>query len=100
MRETRFFPRVRAPNRPSRQPAHSTLVGNTKDVQTVRRIVSDVEARFGKSQRVWVMDRGMISEDTVEFLSEHVARPNAEQKRILQALAIDMPERLSPDRIL
>jgi transposase len=50
--------------------AHYTLVGNTKDVQTVRRIVGEIEARFGKSQRVWVMDRGMISEDTVEFLSE------------------------------
>jgi transposase len=50
--------------------AHYTLVGNTKDVQTVRRVVGEIEARFGKSQRVWVMDRGMISEDTVEFLSE------------------------------
>jgi transposase len=50
--------------------AHYTLVGNTKDVQTVRRIVGEIEARFGKSQRVWVMDRGMISEDTLAFLSE------------------------------
>jgi transposase len=50
--------------------AHYTLVRNTKDVQTVRRIVGEIEARFGKSQRVWVMDRGMISEDTLAFLSE------------------------------
>jgi transposase len=50
--------------------AHHTLVGNTKDVQTVRQIVGEVEERFGKSQRVWVMDRGMISEDTLAFLSE------------------------------
>ena len=41
--------------------AHETLAGNTKDVQTVRRIVTAVEARFGQSQRVWVMDRGMIT---------------------------------------
>ena len=50
--------------------AHETLVGNTKDVQTVRRIVGAIEDRFGKSQRVWVMDRGMISADTLAFLEE------------------------------
>jgi transposase len=50
--------------------AHETLVGNTKDVQTVRHIVGTIEERFGKSQRVWVMDRGMISADTLAFLEE------------------------------
>jgi hypothetical protein len=50
--------------------AHETLVGNTQDVQTVRRIVGTIEDRFGKSQRVWVMDRGMISKDTLAFLEE------------------------------
>jgi Transposase DDE domain len=50
--------------------AHETLVGNTKDVQTVRRIVGVIEERFGRSQRVWVMDRGMISADTLAFLEE------------------------------
>jgi Transposase DDE domain len=50
--------------------AHETLVGNTQDVQTVRRIVGTIEERFGKSQRVWVMDRGMISADTLAFLEE------------------------------
>jgi transposase len=50
--------------------AHETLAGNTKDVQTVRRIVTAVEQRFGQSRRVWVMDRGMISEDTLSFLNE------------------------------
>jgi transposase len=50
--------------------AHETLVGNTRDVQTVRSIVGTIEDRFGKSQRVWVMDRGMISKDTLAFLEE------------------------------
>jgi Transposase DDE domain/Domain of unknown function (DUF4277) len=48
--------------------AHLTLAGNTQDLQTVETIVTTIEARFGKSQRVWVMDRGMISEDTLRFL--------------------------------
>jgi hypothetical protein len=50
--------------------AHTTLAGNAKDVQTVRRIVGEIESRFGRSQRVWVMDRGMISDDTLAFLDE------------------------------
>jgi transposase len=50
--------------------AHETLVGNTKDVQTLRRIVGTIEGRFAQSQRVWVMDRGMISVDTLAFLEE------------------------------
>jgi hypothetical protein len=50
--------------------AHQTLAGNTRDLQTVRHIITDVETRFGKSQRIWVMDRGMISKDTLAFLNE------------------------------
>jgi hypothetical protein len=49
--------------------AHQTLAGNTRDLQTVERIVAAVENRFGKTNRVWVMDRGMISKDTLAFLS-------------------------------
>ena len=40
--------------------AHFTLAGNTRDVNTVEKIVTAVETRFGKTQRVWVMDRGKI----------------------------------------
>jgi transposase len=48
--------------------AHLTLAGNTQDLQTVETIVTTIEERFGKSQRVWVMDRGMISKEALEFL--------------------------------
>ena len=48
--------------------AHFTLAGNTQDVDTVKRVVLAVEQRFGQSQRVWVMDRGMISKETLKFL--------------------------------
>jgi transposase len=50
--------------------AHQTLAGNTRDLATVKRIVTDIETRFGKSERVWVMDRGMIDEQSLAFLSE------------------------------
>jgi transposase len=48
--------------------AHFTLAGNTKDVATVQQVVTAVEKRFGRVQRVWVMDRGMISVATLRFL--------------------------------
>jgi transposase len=50
--------------------AHYTLAGNTQDVETVQEIVTAVESRFGKSQRVWVMDRGMLSKENLTFLSQ------------------------------
>jgi hypothetical protein len=50
--------------------AHQTLAGNTQDLQTVEAIVTAIEARFGRSKRIWVMDRGMISEETLRFLSQ------------------------------
>jgi transposase len=48
--------------------AHYTWPGNTQDLQTVQRLVGAIEARFGTTNRVWVMDRGMISDDALEFL--------------------------------
>src|SRR5271166_5087254 len=50
--------------------AHRTWAGNTQDLQTVKTIVTDIEARFGTSNRVWVMDRGMISKDSLASLSQ------------------------------
>ncbi len=50
--------------------AHLTLAGNTQDVETVKTIVEMVETRFGRSQRIWVMDRGMISKETLKFLNQ------------------------------
>jgi transposase len=50
--------------------AHYTLAGNTKDVQTVKNVITEVEQRFGTAQRIWVMDRGMISDETLAFLSK------------------------------
>jgi transposase len=49
--------------------AHYTLPGNTQDLQTVENVVRAVEQRYGQAQGVWVMDRGMISKDTLRFLS-------------------------------
>jgi transposase len=44
--------------------------GNRRDSTTVEGIVITMESRYGKSQRVWVMDRGMLSEANLKFLKE------------------------------
>ena len=46
--------------------------GNRVDVTTVEEIVEEMEARYGKAGRVWVMDRGMVSEEHLAWLrAEH-----------------------------
>jgi transposase len=47
-----------------------SFAGNTADVTTVEHVVETMERRYGKSNRIWVMDRGMVSEDNIEFLRE------------------------------
>ena len=44
--------------------------GNRVDVTTVEHIVDTMEQRYGKAQRVWVMDRGMTSADNVAWLQQ------------------------------
>lgn len=74
--------------------AHETFAGNTRDLGTVKHIVNTIEARFGKSERVWVMDRGMIDEESLAFLSEPGRRYLLSTKR--HALSQFQSELASP----
>jgi transposase len=49
---------------------YEVFSGNTADVTTVEHIVTTMETRYGKSDRIWVMDRGMVSDDNIDFLRE------------------------------
>jgi hypothetical protein len=49
---------------------YEVFPGNTADVTTVEDSVEKMEHRDGKSDRIWVMDRGMVSEANIEFLRE------------------------------
>ncbi len=44
--------------------------GNRRDSTTVKEIVTTMESRYGKSNRVWVMDRGMLSKANLTFLKD------------------------------
>ena len=49
------------------------FAGNRTDVTTVGDMVRKMEERFGKAERVWVMDRGMVSEGNISLLRERKA---------------------------
>jgi len=42
--------------------------GHTHDSQTVEQIVEAMESKYGRAHRIWVMDRGMVSEANLAFL--------------------------------
>ena len=70
---------------------YEVFAGNTADVTTVEEIVTTMETRYGKSQRVWVMDRGMVSEENIEFLKQEnrryiVGTPKSMLKKFEQEL--------------
>ena len=49
---------------------YEVFPGNTIDVTTVETIVETMERRYGTSDRIWVMDRGMVSEARIKFLRD------------------------------
>ena len=50
------------------------FAGNRADVSTVEDIVRAMENKYGQAERVWVMDRGMVSAANLAFLRERKAR--------------------------
>ncbi|HEY5522046.1 MAG TPA: IS1634 family transposase [Desulfuromonadaceae bacterium] len=48
--------------------------GNRVDVTTTQEMIQIMEAKYGKADRIWVMDRGMVSEDNLEYLRHKGAR--------------------------
>jgi transposase len=70
---------------------YDVFAGNTNDSKTVRHIVEAMEAKYGRAERIWVMDRGMVSEDNLAFLRERqgsyiVGTPKAMLRRFEQHL--------------
>lgn len=49
---------------------YEVFAGNTHDSQTVQSVVESLEKKYGALERVWVLDRGMVSEKNLQFLRE------------------------------
>jgi len=53
---------------------YELFAGNTADVATVEEMIEQMENKYGQAKRIWVMDRGMISEDNIDYLRQRQAR--------------------------
>jgi len=49
---------------------YEIFAGNRHDSTTVEEIVETMERRYGKADRIWVMDRGMVSQNNIELLKQ------------------------------
>jgi len=79
-------------SREGRPIGYEVFAGNRTDVTTVEEVVEAMEQRYGLAQRIWVMDRGMTSEDNLEWLRETgrrylVGTPKSELKKWAGPLA-------------
>ena len=70
---------------------YEIFAGNTTDVTTVQQMVEHMEKRFGKVNRVWVMDRGMVSAENIAWLNATgrryvVGTPRTELRRFAKQI--------------
>jgi transposase len=49
---------------------YEVFAGNRNDVTTWRQIVETMEARYGKANRIWCGDRGMMGRENLQFMEE------------------------------
>ena len=49
---------------------YEVFAGNRSDVTTLQGIVETMERRYGRANRIWVTDRGMVSEENMAFLKK------------------------------
>jgi transposase len=49
---------------------YEVFAGNRNDGTTVKEIVAAMESKYGQANRTWVMDRGMVSADNLQFLQQ------------------------------
>ena len=45
--------------------AYEVLAGNTSDKSTLREFLRKIETQYGKAERIWVMDRGIPTEEVL-----------------------------------
>ena len=50
--------------------AYEVMAGNTSDKTTFKDMLEKVQGQYGKLQRVWIMDRGIPTEETLEQMRQ------------------------------
>jgi len=70
---------------------YEVFAGNRHDSTTLKEIVETMEVRYGKAQRIWALDRGMVSNENLDFLKAGgrqylVGTPKSQLRRFEQQL--------------
>lgn len=70
---------------------YEVFAGNRHDAKTLQDIVAAMEKKYGQAERVWVFDRGVVSEENLKYLREHEGRylvgtPRSQLRRFEQEL--------------
>src|ERR1700691_116327 len=74
--------------------SYETFDGNRADVSTMESILRMVERKYGKARRIWVMDRGIVSEENLAAIRRRggqylVGTPRRQMKRFEEELMRD-----------
>ena len=74
--------------------SYETFDGNRADVSTMETILRMVERKYGKARRIWVMDRGIVSEENLAAIGKRggqylVGTPRRQMKQFEQELLKD-----------
>jgi transposase len=82
--------------------SYETFDGNRADVSTMETILRMVERKYGKARRIWVMDRGIVSEENLAAIRKRggqylVGTPRSQMKQFEAELLKDDWIRVRPE---
>jgi transposase len=82
--------------------SYEVFDGNRADVTTLEVILRTVERKYGKARRVWIFDRGVVSEENLATVRKHggqylVGTPRSKLKQFEAELLKDDFEQIRPD---
>jgi len=81
---------------------YEVFAGNRSDVTTLETMLRVIERKYGKARRVWVFDRGIVSEENLRALRRRgaqylVGTPRSKLKEFEQELLGENWERARPE---
>jgi transposase len=82
--------------------SYETFDGNRADVSTMETMLRMIERKYGKARRIWVMDRGIVSEENLAAIRRRggqylVGTPRSQMKRFEAELLKDDWTRVRPE---
>jgi transposase len=70
---------------------YEVFAGNRNDSTTLREVIERMESKYGRKNRIWAVDRGMVSEEHLDWLRSRgsqyiVGTPKSQLKKFEQSL--------------